>query len=148
MHCDVRNISNSIGDFIKCNFLTFINPKTRHNQWKYFYSCYPNMFVFWRPLLCRISPSLQACPFFWYSRIFVPVNTTGSWVWWHFHTSAQLSFGVPKYFLVLCTKCIISNDLTGRSCLSVHVSFPSKFNECQRQVVMNVCSKSSMGDAT
>lgn len=106
------------------------------------------MFVFWWPLLRRISPSLKACPFFCYSRTFVPVNTTESWARWHFRTSAQLSFGVPKYFIVLCTKCIISNDLTGRSCLSVHVSFPSKFNECQRGAVMNVCSKSSGGDAT
>jgi hypothetical protein len=144
----VRNISNSISDFIKRNFLALMNPKTHHIQWKYFYSCYPNMFVFWWPLLRRISPSLQACPFFCYSRTFVPVNTTESWVWWNFHTSAQLFFGVPTYFIVLCTKCIISNDLTGRSCLSVHVSFPSKFNECQSQVVMNVCSKGSGGDAT
>lgn len=119
-----------------------MNPKTHHIQWKYFYSCYTNTFVFWWPLLRRISPSLQVCPFFCYSRTFVPYNTTES------YTSAQLSFGVPKYFIDISTKCIIySNDLTGRSCLSVHVSFPSKFNECQRQVVMNVCSKGSGGDA-
>ena len=46
MHCDVKIISNSISGFIKCNFLTLTNPKTHHIQWIYFYSRYPNMFVF------------------------------------------------------------------------------------------------------
>ena len=40
-------ISNSISDFIKRNFLNLMNPKTHHIQWIYFYSCYPNMSVFW-----------------------------------------------------------------------------------------------------
>ena len=104
------------------HFLILMNPKTHHINWEYYYTClHPNMFVVWWPSLRRISPSLQVCPFFCYSWPFVAVNITASWVWWHFHTSAQLSFSVPKILHSSLYQGIQSNDLTGRSCLSVHM---------------------------